>query len=54
VVAVAPGTTRWRELAPAALENNDTYPVLEKAGALVFTGPTHTNVMDIGVLLMIS
>lgn len=54
VAAVVPGTTRWQMTAPTALANNDTFPLLEEAGALVHTGPTHTNVMDIGVLVMIS
>ncbi|MEM6335302.1 MAG: DUF4147 domain-containing protein [Bacteroidota bacterium] len=31
----------------AALARNDTYPALDAAGALLRTGPTHTNVMDL-------
>ncbi len=34
-----------------ALRENDSYPFLEKIGALVKTGPTLTNVMDIIVLI---
>lgn len=36
----------------AALENNDAYPLLERLGALIMTGPTGTNVNDVSVLLM--
>lgn len=35
----------------AALEANNAYPVLERAGALLITGPTRTNVMDLAILL---
>ena len=35
-----------------ALENNDAYPVLKSAGALIFTGPTGTNVNDLRVALV--
>lgn len=33
------------------LENNDSYHFFKKNGGLVFTGPTHTNLMDIGLIL---
>jgi hydroxypyruvate reductase len=33
------------------LQNNNSYYFLKKYKGLVFTGPTHTNLMDIGVLL---
>jgi hydroxypyruvate reductase len=33
------------------LARNDSYNFIKKHGGLVFTGPTHTNLMDIGVLL---
>lgn len=33
------------------LKNNDSYSLLKKQNALIFTGPTHTNLMDIGVIL---
>jgi glycerate 2-kinase len=36
----------------AALADNDAYPVLERLGALVRTGPTGTNVGDLQVLLL--
>ena len=36
----------------AALEDNDAYPLLEKLGALIMTGPTGTNVNDVSVLLI--
>ncbi len=35
-----------------ALANNDAYPALEGAGALLFTGPTGTNVNDLRVALV--
>jgi hydroxypyruvate reductase len=35
-----------------ALENNDAYAALEVAGALLFTGPTGTNVNDLRVALV--
>jgi len=34
------------------LDNNDAYPFFEKLGDLLITGPTHTNVMDVRVLLI--
>lgn len=33
------------------LENNNSYYFLKKHESLIFTGPTHTNLMDIGILL---
>lgn len=36
----------------AALDANDSYPLLEQLGALVRTGPTGTNVGDLQVLLL--
>lgn len=33
------------------LQNNNSYYFLKKYKGLIFTGPTHTNLMDIGVLL---
>jgi hydroxypyruvate reductase len=33
------------------LKNNNSYSLLKKHNALVFTGQTHTNLMDIGVIL---
>jgi len=34
------------------LENNDAYPFFKTLGDLLITGPTHTNVMDIRILLV--
>jgi hydroxypyruvate reductase len=34
------------------LENNDAYPFFEKLGDLLITGPTHTNVMDVRIILV--
>jgi glycerate 2-kinase len=34
------------------LENNDAYSFFKKLGDLLITGPTHTNVMDVRVLLV--
>jgi len=36
-----------------ALENNDSYPLLKGAGALLHTGPTLTNVNDLRVVLVL-
>lgn len=36
----------------AALANNDSYPLLKATGALIFTGPTGTNVNDVMVVLV--
>ncbi len=38
--------------ARAALDNNDSYPYLKARNALVITGPTGTNVMDMQVMLI--
>ena len=35
-----------------ALENNDAYPLLERLGGLIRTGPTGTNVGDLQVMLL--
>jgi len=55
--AVADHTTIQRAkvmgLDPRAhLENNDAYPFFQKLGDLLITGPTHTNVMDVRILLV--
>jgi glycerate 2-kinase len=55
--AVADHTTVHRAssmgLDPKAhLENNDAYPFFQKLGDLWVTGPTHTNVMDVRILLV--
>ena len=34
------------------LENNDAYPFFKKLGDLLISGPTHTNVMDVRILLI--
>jgi hydroxypyruvate reductase len=34
------------------LDNNDAYPFFEKLGDLLITGPTHTNVMDVRIILV--
>jgi len=52
VAVVDPGATRWTASAGLALAQNDAYPLLHADGALVFTGPTHTNVMDAGLIIM--
>jgi hydroxypyruvate reductase len=36
----------------AHLQNNDAYPFFQKLGDLLITGPTHTNVMDVRILLV--
>jgi len=36
----------------AHLENNNAYPFFQKLGDLLITGPTHTNVMDVRILLV--
>ncbi len=41
------------EAARAALANNDSYPFLDRAGALIRTGPTGTNVNDLFLILRI-
>jgi len=34
-----------------SLKNNNSYSFLKKHNGLMFTGPTHTNLMDIGIML---
>ena len=47
-----PGEIRARGMEPRdALRNNDTYTLFAGTMNLVHTGPTHTNVMDITILL---
>jgi hydroxypyruvate reductase len=36
----------------AHLENNDAYPFFRRLGDLLITGPTHTNVMDVRIILV--
>jgi hydroxypyruvate reductase len=55
--AVADHTTVQRAksmgLDPKAhLKNNDAYPFFQELGDLLITGPTHTNVMDVRILLI--
>ena len=33
------------------LKNNDSHSLYKKYGGLVKTGPTHTNLMDIGLII---
>ena len=35
-----------------SLDANDSYPLLLKAGTLLRTGPTRTNVMDMSIMLV--
>ncbi|HEY7536239.1 MAG TPA: glycerate kinase [Thermodesulfobacteriota bacterium] len=55
--AISDGTTRLRARkinlsARESLSQNDSYSFFEKLGDLIKTGPTGTNVMDIGVVLV--
>jgi len=36
----------------AHLQNNNAYPFFQKLGDLLITGPTHTNVMDLRIILV--
>lgn len=54
------GDDTWAVLGPdsramvrEALDTNDTYPLLARAGGLIRTGPTGTNVGDLQVLLLV-
>jgi hydroxypyruvate reductase len=37
----------------AYLEDNDSYLFFQRLGDLLITGPTHTNVMDVRILLVV-
>lgn len=55
--AVADGQTCARALAAgldprAALDRNDAYPLFQRLGDLLVTGPTRTNVMDVRLVLV--
>jgi glycerate-2-kinase len=55
--AIADGTTVARASARgisagAYLENNDSYEFFSRAGGLVKTGPTSTNLLDLYLLLI--
>jgi len=51
--AIADGATLSRNLdAAGRLEANDSYHYFEALGDLVKTGPTHTNVMDVHLMLV--
>jgi glycerate 2-kinase len=55
--ALADGTTAGRARAAGLdidrhLDNNDAYPLFQKLGDLLVTGPTRTNVMDLRVVLV--
>lgn len=53
VTPATAGRARQAGLDPEAhLEKNDAHPLLDAAGALVRTGPTHTNVMDLSAVLI--
>lgn len=34
------------------LKNNDAYPLFQRLDDLLITGPTHTNVMDVHIILV--
>jgi hydroxypyruvate reductase len=55
--AIADHTTVERAIAigldpKTHLENNDSYPFFQRLGDLLITGPTHTNVMDVRIILV--
>jgi glycerate 2-kinase len=55
--ALADGTTVERAKrqgidALASLDDNDSFHVFEPLGDLLVTGPTHTNVMDLRLVLV--
>ncbi len=55
--AICDGNTRVRarKMEVSAREyitNNDSYNFFEKMGDLIITGPTGTNVMDLGIVLI--
>jgi glycerate 2-kinase len=51
--AIADGRTLGRNpCAPEFLARNDSYPYFEGLGDLIVTGPTHTNVMDVRLILV--
>jgi hydroxypyruvate reductase len=51
--ALADGNTLRRNPdARRYLENNDSYGYFQPLGGLVITGPTHTNVMDVQIILV--
>ena len=51
--AIADGATLARNPdARIALDSNDSYRYFESLGDLIKTGPTHTNVMDIHIMLL--
>ncbi len=51
--AMADGNTlRCNPDARRYLENNDSYNYFQPLGGLVITGPTHTNVMDVQIVLV--
>ena len=39
------------EKIPLYLENNNSHSFFKKYGGLIKTGPTHTNLMDIGLII---
>jgi hydroxypyruvate reductase len=51
--AIADGRTLGRNpCAHEFLARNDSYPYFEGLGDLIVTGPTHTNVMDVRLILV--
>jgi glycerate 2-kinase len=55
--AMADDTTAQRAVAAGLdiqrhMDNNDAYPLFQKLGDLLMTGPTRTNVMDLRVILV--
>jgi glycerate 2-kinase len=50
---MADGATLARNAdARSYLDNHDSYSYFESLGDLVKTGPTHTNVMDVRIMLL--
>ncbi|HUL29523.1 MAG TPA: MOFRL family protein, partial [Thermodesulfobacteriota bacterium] len=55
--AVADNTTvdRWKSMGldpKSYLNDNNAYPLFERLDDLLITGPTHTNVMDVRIILV--
>ena len=48
--AIASNEPKFKDIR-SFLQNNNSYNFFKKHGGLIFTGPTHTNLMDIGIIL---
>ena len=49
--AIASNSITYENNIQSYLDRNNSYSFFKKHGGLIFTGLTHTNLMDVGIIL---